>query len=148
MTEPQAEMSAENPSPRKRGRKLSRHSDQDLHRLFLAVQTRGEAIPGDLAQELGWARSTLAYNLGRLQGLSKIARMGGGRSIRYRVATPEEQTALFDARVPKTVNPPAVSPVEHPIAPSPGSLPAARSGEGELKEEGFLKSIFKKLLKG
>ncbi len=43
-----------------------------MDRLFQAIQSRGEAIPGDLAQELGWARSALAYNLGRLQGLSKI----------------------------------------------------------------------------
>ena len=148
MTDPQPEPVADASSPRKRGRKTTWHSNKDMDRLFQAIQTRGEAIPGDLAQELGWARSTLAYNLGRLQGLSKIVRMGGGRSIRYRVATPEEKSALFDARVLRPGNPPAISPPEPPITPSPVSLSEQRSSEGEPKREGFLKSIFKRLLKG
>jgi hypothetical protein len=74
--------------------------------------------------------------------------MGGGRSIRYRVATPEEKASLFNAKVLRSGNPPAVNPGEPPIAPSPVSLPEPQSGEGVPKGEGFLKSIFKRLLKG
>ena len=70
---------------RKRGRKPLRESYADAKKLYLSIQTRGEAKPGDLAQELGMARSSLAYHLNRLVLYGYIARLGGGRSIRYRV---------------------------------------------------------------
>jgi len=70
---------------RKKGRKLHRDSWQDLQTLWAAIQSRGEAVPGDLAAELGQSRSTLAYNLNRLVKKGRIERLGGGRSTRYRV---------------------------------------------------------------
>jgi predicted HTH transcriptional regulator len=70
---------------RKKGRKLHRDSWQDLDILQAAIQSRGEAVPGDLAAELTVSRSTLAYNLNRLVKKGRIERLGGGRSIRYRV---------------------------------------------------------------
>ncbi|SRR5665213_1183635 len=70
---------------RKKGRKLLKDGWQDLDILQAAIEKRGEAIPGDLAAELGMSRSTLAYNLNRLVKEGRIERLGGGRSIRYRV---------------------------------------------------------------
>jgi hypothetical protein len=70
---------------RKKGRKLHRDSRQDLRTLVAAIESRGEAVSGDLAVELGASRSTLAYNLNRLVKEKRIERLGGGRSIRYRV---------------------------------------------------------------
>jgi biotin operon repressor len=70
---------------RKKGRKLHRDSWQDLDILQAAIQSRGEAVPGNLAVELGVSRSTLAYNINRLLKEGRIERLGGGRSIRYRV---------------------------------------------------------------
>jgi hypothetical protein len=105
MTDPQPEPLSNTSSIRKRGRKVCRATDEDIKRLFQAIQLKEEAIPGDLAQELGWARSTLAYNLGKLQDQKKIVRMGGGRSIRYRVATQEEKDAMW-AAARKAVNHP------------------------------------------
>jgi DNA-binding MarR family transcriptional regulator len=77
---------------KRKGRYLS---NQDLERLEAAIKTRGEAVPGELAQELGWARSSLAYNLNRLLKKGWIVRLGGGRSIRYRMATDEEWRAFY-----------------------------------------------------
>jgi|GEM_PF-3670999 DNA-binding MarR family transcriptional regulator len=71
-------------------KKSSRLSDQDLKLLQESIQRRGEAVPGEMAQELGWARSSLAYNLNRLLKRGWIVRLGGGRNIRYRTATDEE----------------------------------------------------------
>jgi hypothetical protein len=75
---------------RKRGRKVHSMTRQDMDLLFEAIQRRGEAIPADLAQELGWARSTLAYNLNKLQTKGKIVRRGNGPSTRYRVTSTDE----------------------------------------------------------
>jgi DNA-binding MarR family transcriptional regulator len=76
---------------RKKGISLS---DQDLKLLRECIQRRGKAVPGEMAQELGWARSSLAYNLNRLLKNGWIVRLGGGRSIRYRVTTDEEGRAI------------------------------------------------------
>jgi hypothetical protein len=70
---------------RKKGRKLHRDSYADAKRLYESIQRRGEATPGDLAQEFGMARSSLAYNLNRLVAKKYVERLGGGRSIRYKV---------------------------------------------------------------
>lgn len=70
---------------RKKGRKGGYNQNHgDLEKLLAAIQSRGEAIPGDLAGELGVARSTLAYSLNTLIRRGCIERIGGGRSIRYR----------------------------------------------------------------
>jgi DNA-binding MarR family transcriptional regulator len=69
-------------------------SDQDLKLLQDCIKRRGEAVPGEMALELGWARSSLAYNLNRLLKRGWIVRLGGGRSIRYRMATDEEWRAF------------------------------------------------------
>ena len=70
---------------RKKGRKGGYNQNHgDLEKLLAAIQSRGEAIPGDLAGELGVARSTLAYSLNTLIRRGCIERLGGGRSIRYR----------------------------------------------------------------
>jgi biotin operon repressor len=82
---------AKAPSDRKRGRKTDTVTNQDMDRLLAAIQSRGAAIPGDLAQELGWARSTLAYNLKKLRVTGKIVRVGGGRSIRYRITQTSQE---------------------------------------------------------
>lgn len=70
---------------RKKGRKLYEESYADAKKLHESIQRRGEASPGDLAQEMGMARSSLAYHLNRLAKKGYIERIGGGRSIRYRV---------------------------------------------------------------
>ena len=70
---------------RKKGRKLHRDSYADAKKLYESIQRRGEATPGDLAQEHGMARSSLAYNLNRLAAKGYIQRLGGGRSIRYKI---------------------------------------------------------------
>src|SRR5580693_8732143 len=134
MPDPQPESLPNNPPPRKRGRKVDYHSVKDLERLFQAIQTRGEAIPGDLAQELGWARSTLSYTLGRLQKKGRIVRMGGGRSIRYRVATEEELDAMRPVWLRKFPKPPEKSSVEPAISssnpePTPASVPEPMANE-------------------
>jgi len=69
---------------RKKGRKLHKDGWQDLNILLAAIERRGEAVPSELAAELGQSRSTLAYNLNRLVKKGRIERLGGGRSIRYR----------------------------------------------------------------
>jgi hypothetical protein len=104
-----------NPTPpteayqnRKKGRKPHHDSVGDLERIIACVQSRGEATPGDLAQELGMARSSLTYNLNRLLAYSpehptakskssnpyllrrllgqrRIERTGAGPSLRYRI---------------------------------------------------------------
>jgi hypothetical protein len=153
MQDPQPESLSNNPPPRKRGRKVDYYSRQNVELLFQAIKTRGEAIPGDLAQELGWARSTLSYNLGRLQKKGRIVRMGGGRSIRYRVATEEELDAKRPPWLRKFLKPPEKSPVE-PVVPSSNPEPTSTSAsepmtnEGEQKGEVDLKDFFKNLLKG
>ena len=75
-------------------KKSSHLSYQDMKLLQACIQRRGEAVPGEIAQELGWARSSLAYNLNRLLKYGWIVRLGGGRSIRYRIATDEEWRAF------------------------------------------------------
>src|SRR5258708_2984956 len=67
-------------------RKVLMQSDQDLKDLLESIRRRGDAVPGELAQELGCPRSTLAYNLNRLLKKRQIVRVGGGRSIRYQIA--------------------------------------------------------------
>ncbi|HEY5040221.1 MAG TPA: winged helix-turn-helix domain-containing protein, partial [bacterium] len=77
-------------STRKRKGKVETYTYGGRAHLLKAIEQKGEAIPGDLARELGWSRSTLAHNLAKLQAKGKIVRMGGGRSTRYRVVTPDE----------------------------------------------------------
>ncbi len=93
---------------RKKGRKRHGDSIEDLKRIIAAIQRRGETTPGELAKELGMARSTLAYNLNRflayspdyvvtrkdywenhllhyLLGQKRMERTGAGPSLRYRL---------------------------------------------------------------
>ena len=93
---------------RKKGRKRHRETLEDLKRIIASIQHRGEATPGELAKELGMARSTLAYNLNRilayapdyevtrknywennllqyLLGEKRMERTGAGPSLRYRL---------------------------------------------------------------
>jgi|GEM_PF-3986406 len=97
---------------------------------FLAfIESKGEATPGDLAKEFGWARSSLSYTFNRLIKEGKIVRLGGGRSIRYRVTTQEEKDAHWKAKWAKksanssapSVNttPPAAAPAEPPPVDKP-----------------------------
>ena len=139
MQDPQPDALPNNPPPRKRGRKVYMFSLNDVERLFQAIKTRGEAIPGDLAQELGWARSTLSYTLGRLQKKGRIVRMGGGRSIRYRVTTEEELDAKLPAWFRKFPKTPEIKPVEPAIPlsnpePTPASTPKPIANEEEQNE--------------
>ena len=69
---------------RNKGRKTVHGTHEGVEQLLAAIQRRGEALPGDLAVELGVARSSLAYNLNKLVAKGCIERLGGGRSIRYR----------------------------------------------------------------
>jgi hypothetical protein len=93
---------------RKKGRKQHRETLEDLKRIIAYIQSRGETTPGELAKELGMARSTLAYNLNRflayspdyemtkkdywenhlmhfLLGPKRLERTGAGPSLRYRL---------------------------------------------------------------
>ncbi len=74
---------------RKRGRKALGFAEMDRKRLLEFIQQRVEAIPNELASELGWARSTLAYNLNKLLNKGLIEKIGGGRSTRYRIVSKE-----------------------------------------------------------
>jgi len=47
-------------------RVISISFNQDLKQLKAYIERRDEAVPGEMAQELGWARTSLAYNLNRL----------------------------------------------------------------------------------
>lgn len=69
---------------RKKGRKLHKDSWEDMERIVNCLQTLGEATPGQLASQLGVARSSLAYNLNRLLARKRIERLGAGPRIRYR----------------------------------------------------------------
>ena len=55
---------------RNKGRKDQRESYGDIERIIAYIQGRGEATPGQIAQDLGMARSTLAYHLKFLQSFS------------------------------------------------------------------------------
>ncbi len=72
-------------SPKNRGRIISGATNENMKLLFHCIQLRGKAKPGDLAKELHWTRSTLAYNLKKLQGQKRIERMGSGQGVRYQV---------------------------------------------------------------
>ncbi len=85
---------------RKKGRKEHHDSLGDLERIIACIEKRGEVTPGELAQELGMARSSLTYNLNRLTtkpkffnpyllphllGQRRIERLGAGKTVRYRL---------------------------------------------------------------
>lgn len=95
---------------RKKGPKLRHESHKDLTRIIECVERLGEAKPGDIAKELGMARSSLAYSLNRIMAFSngtlvikyrydplpdtlgkalagrRFERLGAGQSVRYRLA--------------------------------------------------------------
>ncbi len=73
-----------NPNLRRKGVAIS---DKDMDKLLDLIRLKGIAIPGELAKELGCARSSLAYNLNLLVKKNYIERIGGGRSTRYRALT-------------------------------------------------------------
>jgi hypothetical protein len=73
--------------PKKKGGNKLKY---DLIDLLESIERRGEAVPGDLAKEFGWARSSLTYALKLLLKRKKIVKIGGGRSTRYRVATKDD----------------------------------------------------------
>jgi hypothetical protein len=125
---------------RKKGRKRHRETLEDLKRIIASIQHRGEATPGELAKELGMARSTLAYNLNRflayspdyettrkdywenhlmhfLLGPKRLERTGAGPSLRYR---------LVDVPSPGSHSEPG-----HPN-PSMGSTSSPSSGQAGL----------------
>ena len=56
-----------------------------IEALYVAIQKRGVASPSDLTQDLGIARSSLTLYLKQLVKANRIERLGGGRSIKYRV---------------------------------------------------------------
>lgn len=75
---------------RKKGRKLHEHSIGDLERIAAILLQKPEVTPGEMAQQLGMSRSTLAYNLNRLREAShKPGRMERKGRINYRVLQPE-----------------------------------------------------------
>ena len=73
-------------------------SEANLEKLFSAkqlavwrtLQQRGEASPGEIAQETGVARPTINQVLNKLLSFKKIERFGLGRSTRYRLVPQEE----------------------------------------------------------
>jgi hypothetical protein len=113
--QPSVSVESGNPTPqtkayqnRKKGRKLHRDSIGDLQRIIACIERRGQAMPGEIVQELGMSRSTLTYNLKRLSayipgaeltgrshwtnrplqyvlGQRRIERTGAGPSLRYRI---------------------------------------------------------------
>ena len=125
-------------STRKRGGNVETYIYGGRDVLLKAIEQKGEAIPGDLARELGWSRSTLAHNLAKLQDQKKIVKIGGGRSTRYRVMTLEESNAL-----PVTLPTQDRLPTQLPQAPAPAEEP---QGKGILTAG--LRSFFKKVIKG
>jgi hypothetical protein len=108
---------------RKKGRKQHKDSIEDLKRIIASIQRRGEATPGELAKELGMARSTLAYNLNRilayapdyevtrkdywennllnyLLGEKRMERTGAGPSLRYRLVDIPQADSSVESEYP------------------------------------------------
>ena len=110
---------------RKMGRKAHSESHEDLKRIIAGIERRGEAKPGELAEELGMSRSTLAYNLKRLMlhrpdfnlrnlrlsetgklyrmkavlGQKRLVKLGAGPNVRYRlVDIPQTDTPMKSAQ--------------------------------------------------
>jgi hypothetical protein len=109
-------------------------SHQDLERLKASIKRRGEAAPGEMAKELGWARSSLAYNLNRLLKNGIILRLGKGRSARYRMATEDEWRA-FRQQLAKQESEASQPPVERPQATKPTTAPPQPKGNRPEPEE-------------
>jgi hypothetical protein len=146
----------ENPNPEPAPKKLQKkewfESQRDLDRLYEAVKEavkrQGMAVPGELAKEMGWARSSLATNLRRLQKKRKIMKVGGGRSTRYRLMTADEcfainrgEIVLFQKKSPKAAS---KAPSSNAL-PRPSNAPAANPTETLILG---LKDLFKRFLKG
>ena len=74
-----------NPAKRRLGRKDYHETRKDLKTLLASIRFMGTVSPGVLAEQLKVPRSTLAYNLNWLIRKGYIERLGGGRSIRYRL---------------------------------------------------------------
>ncbi len=128
------------PKPTRQSQKRGGYrSHWELDKLVEFIKQRGEAVPSEMAKEFGWARSTLTYTLMRLLKTKRIIRMGGGRSIRYRVATPEDLAPK--APVPSQTNELSQQPPMAAI-PEPGRKPSKTS-----LFLGF-KDLLKKVLKG
>jgi hypothetical protein len=118
---------------RKRGGKVENYTYGGRGHLLKAIEQKGEGIPGDLARELGWSRSTLAHNLAKLHAQKKIVKVGGGRSTRYRIAASEETLP---------VTPPTQAPTPFAASNPPVDQP---QGKGILTAG--LRRFFKKVLK-
>jgi hypothetical protein len=102
-------------------------SYQELRKLQEFINQRGEAVPSEMAEEFGWARSTLSYTLKHLLKKKWIVRMGGGRSIRYRIATEEDWA---------------------PKAPPSQATPEPEPEPSKAPLFSGLKGLLKKVLKG
>jgi DNA-binding transcriptional ArsR family regulator len=153
-------------STRTRKGKIETYIHKGWNDLLEAIEQKGEAVPGDLARDLGWPRSTLAHHLAKLQARKLILRMGGGRSIRYRLMTPEErETPLREpSPSPATNLSPGLSPLASAYvkasadglakgeAVAQGKGPSEPGPIDKPKKEGILpaglKNLFWKVLKG
>jgi hypothetical protein len=148
-SDPNAGDPASQPYERLRKERGAYRSYIHLNPFVAAIERRGEATPGELAQEFGWARSSLSYTFKRLIEKGQIVRIGAGRSIRYRVTTREEKETWLQDRYAKhrqkeslqtaETAPPAINPGE----PAPVEKP---KDSGLLP--GGLRNLFKNLFTG
>jgi ArsR family transcriptional regulator len=57
-------------------------------RLLRLLAARGEASAGDLADTLGWHRSTISSHLQSLRGGGVVTSRREGRHVYYRISSP------------------------------------------------------------
>lgn len=140
------------PPPRNRfvGERGAYRGHYHLKPFLESIERRGLAVPRDLAKEFGWPRSSLSYTFGRLIKEGKIAKVGAGRSTRYRVTTPEEKEAAWQARWAnkKQRRPYRFINRARPQPETPVDPRAVEMTQVEGPTPGGLKGLFKKWLKG